>query len=304
MAGQYAAATGGTRTRRPLQLTRSSGKQRTRKILNGVMTGLVSASALLGVSVLAIILGYIIVRGIPALDFAFFTQAPPALGQPGGGIAHAIVGSLIVIGLASLIGIPIGVGAGIYLSEIGRGRFAEVIRFLADLMSGLPSIAIGVFAWTILVVRVFNSFNPIAGAVALAIIMIPIITRTVEEILRLVPNGLREASLALGTPQWKTITRVVIPVARSGIITGVILSLARAGGETAPILLTVLGNNFFSADLRAPMGALPLEVYTLATKSPFPDSQVKAWGASLILIIVIGLLSIGVRVASRRNQFK
>jgi phosphate transport system permease protein len=304
VAGQIAVTAGATRARRPIQLTETSGKQQTRKIMNAVMTGLIGASALIGVSVLMIILGYIIFRGLPALNFAFFTQNPPALGQPGGGVVHAIVGSLLIVGLASLIGIPIGLGAGIYLSEFGRGRFAEIIRFTADLMSGLPSIAIGVFAWTILVVRVFHSFNAFAGAFALAIIMIPIITRTVEEILRLVPNGLREASLALGTPQWKTVTKVVMPVARSGIITGIILSLARVGGETAPILLTVLGNNFFSTNLRAPMAALPLEIYTLATKSPFPDSQVKAWGASLVLIIVIGWLSVGVRYFSQRNQLR
>jgi phosphate transport system permease protein len=285
-----------------LELTTVTGRQRGRALFNTIMTTLISGSALVGVSVLFLILGYIIVRGLPALSPAFFTEAPPALGQPGGGVAHAIIGSIILVVMASLIGIPIGLGAAIYLSEFGRGRFADTIRFLADMLSGLPSIAIGVFAWTILVINVFNSFNAFAGAVALAIIMIPIITRTVEEILRLVPNSLREASLALGTPQWKTIVKVVLPVARSGIITGIILSLARAGGETAPILLTILGNNFFSTNLRGPMAALPLEIYTLATKSPYPDSQVKAWGAALVLIIVIGLLSLGVRLAVRRNR--
>jgi phosphate transport system permease protein len=166
-------------------------------------------------------------------------------------------------------------------------------------MTGLPSIAIGAVAWALLVKRGIGNYNAIAGAVALAIIMIPIITRTAEEILRLVPNNLREASLALGTPQWKTVVSVVLPVARSGILTGIILSVARVSGETAPLLLTVLGNSFASNDLTGPMAALPLEIYQYATKSPFADSFTKAWGASLVLIIIIGLLSFSVRLAAR-----
>ena len=302
MQGRMAAPTGRGAAGRRIAFRASSGNLRRRRIFNSLMTGLIGGSTLLAVGVLALILGYIIFKGFPALNPAFFTQAPPALGQPGGGVGPAIRGSLLIIAIASLIAVPVGVGAGIYLAEFGRGRFANGVRFVADLLTGLPSIAVGAFAWAILVRRVIGTYNAVAGGVALAIIMIPIITRTVEEILKLVPNNLREASLALGTPQWKTIVHVVLPVARGGILTGVVLSLARAGGETAPLLLTVLGNNFFSTNLRGPMAALPLEIYQLATRSPYPDSQTKAWGAALVLIIVIGLLSVGVRLAARRAR--
>lgn len=301
MQGQMATGVPGGGGRRRIALTTTSGYAQRRKVINLLMTGLIGASALLGVSVLGIILGYIIVKGAPALNLDFFTKNPPPLGEAGGGVAPAIRGSLLIVGLASLVGIPVGLGAGIYLAEFGRGRFANTVRFVADLMTGLPSIAVGAVAWALLVKRGFGTYNAIAGSVALAIIMIPIITRTTEEILKLVPNNLREASLALGTPQWKTIVSVVLPVARSGILTGVILSVARVSGETAPLLLTVLGNSFASNNLRGPMAALPLEIYQYATKSPFADSYTKAWGASLILIIIIGLLSMFVRLAARRG---
>ena len=303
MQGQMTApAPSNTRSRITLQASDALAKRR--KMVNAIMTGLIGGSAVLGVSILGIILGYIIVKGAPALNLDFFIKNPPALGEAGGGVAPAIRGSLLIVGLASLVGIPIGLGAGIYLAEFGRGRFANAVRFTADLMTGLPSIAIGAVAWALLVKRGFGTYNAIAGSVALAIIMIPIITRTTEEILKLVPNSLREASLALGTPQWKTIVSIVLPVARGGILTGVILSVARVSGETAPLLLTVLGNSFASSDLRGPMAALPLEIYQYATKSPFADSFTKAWGASLILIIIIGLLSLLVRLAARLGNPK
>lgn len=287
-----------------ITLQASDTTARRRKLINSLMSGLIGGSAVLGVSILGIILGYIIIQGAPALSFDFFTKNPPALGEAGGGVAPAIRGSLLIVGLAGLVGIPIGLGAGIYLAEFGRGRFANAVRFTADLMTGLPSIAIGAVAWALLVKRGFGNYNAIAGSVALAIIMIPIITRTTEEILRLVPNNLREASLALGTPQWKTIVSVVLPVARGGILTGVILSVARVSGETAPLLLTVLGNSFASNDLRGPMAALPLEIYQYATKSPFADSFTKAWGASLVLIMLIGLLNLLVRLSARLGNPK
>ncbi len=303
MQGQVAAPTAS----RQLDLTRTSGRTRTRMLVNWVMTGLIGGSAVVGVGILFIILGYIIRNGAPALNADFFTQNPAPLGQTGGGVRPAILGTLTMVGLGGLIGIPIGVGAGIYLAEYGRGRFADLVRFIADNLAGLPSIAIGAFVAALLVRRVFGSFNAFAGGVALAIIMIPIITRTTEEILRLVPNNLREASLALGTPQWKTIVSVVLPVARSGILTGVVLSLARAGGETAPLLLTALGNNFFNPNLaeglRGPMASLPVTIYDYA-RSPYPDSHTKAWGAALVLVIVIGLISIAVRLAARRATLK
>lgn len=301
MQGRTASESGANRTRKPFSLTVSEATIRRRKIVNTVATALIAGSALLGVSILAIILGYIIVQGAPALSWDFFTKRPPALGERGGGVAPAIRGSLLIVGLASIAGIPIGVGAGIYLAEFGRGRFSSLVRFIADLMTGLPSIAIGAVAWALLVKRGFGNYNAIAGSVALAIIMIPIITRTTEEILRLVPNNLREASLALGTPQWKTIIGVILPAARAGILTGVILAVARVSGETAPLLLTVLGNSFASNDLTGPMAALPLEIYQYATRSPFADSYTKAWGASLVLIIIIGLLSLFVRLTASRG---
>jgi phosphate transport system permease protein len=285
-----------------LSLTTNDAVLRRRKLVNATMSGLIILSTVFGVGVLALILGYIIREGVSALNWAFFTEAPAPLGQVGGGVSPAIVGTLIMVGIGSLIGIPVGIGSAVYLSEYGRGRFASAVRFIADVMLGLPSIAIGAFVWAILVKRVFHNYTAIAGGIALAVIMIPIITRTVEEILKLVPNSLREASLALGIPQWKTIVKVVLPVARGGILTGVVLSLARAGGETAPLLLTALGNTFFSTDVKGPMSSLPVTIYNYA-KSPYADSHTKAWGASLVLIILIGVLSLPVRLAARRTRF-
>jgi phosphate transport system permease protein len=285
-----------------LSLTTNDAVLRRRKLVNATMSGLIILSTVFGVGVLALILGYIIREGVSALNWAFFTEAPAPLGQVGGGVSPAIVGTLIMVGIGSLIGIPVGIGSAVYLSEYGRGRFASAVRFIADVMLGLPSIAIGAFVWAILVKRVFHNYTAIAGGIALAVIMIPIITRTVEEILKLVPNSLREASLALGIPQWKTIVKVVLPVARGGILTGVVLSLARAGGETAPLLLTALGNTFFSTDVKGPMSSLPVTIYNYA-KSPYADSHTKAWGASLVLIILIGVLSLTVRLAARRTRF-
>lgn len=287
--------------KRSINLREQTGRAAMRRAVNWLMSGLIVAGAAVGCGILFLILGYIIVRGAPALNWAFFTQRPAPLGETGGGVAPAILGTLTMVGIGSLIGIPVGVGAGIYLAEFGRGRFANLVRFIADLMTGLPSIAIGAFAWAILVRRVFGSYNPIAGGVALSIIMIPIITRTVEEILKLVPNNLREASLALGTPGWKTIMQVVLPVARGGIVTGVVLSIARAAGETAPLLLTALGNEFFNFNLTEPMASLPTQIYNYA-KSPYDDSHTKAWGSSLVLIIVIGSLSLVTRLLTRQTR--
>ncbi len=287
--------------RRSVNLKATTGHATRRRLMNVFMSSLIVAGAVVGCGILFIILSYIIVQGAPALNLDFFTKRPAPLGQEGGGVAPAILGSLTMVGIGGLFGIPIGVGGGIYLAEYGRGRFATIVRFVADLMTGLPSIAIGAFAWAILVRRVFNSYNPIAGGVALSIIMIPIITRTVEEILKLVPNNLREASLALGTPTWKTIMQVVLPVARGGIVTGVVLSLARAAGETAPLLLTALGNEFFNFKLNEPMSSLPTQIYNYA-KSPYDDSHTKAWGSSLVLIIVIGSLSLLTRVLTRKAK--
>jgi phosphate transport system permease protein len=234
---------------------------------------------------------------LPALNVAFFTQRPLPYGEAGGGVAPAILGSLLMLLVASLIGLPVGIGTAIYLSEYRRSPFATVVRFLVDLMSGLPSIVIGVFVWALLVRQLIGSYSGLAGAVALALIMIPIVTRTVEEILRLVPDTLREASYGLGVPRWRTILFVVLPAARAGLITGVVLSLARAAGETAPLLLTALGNQFFSFDLIQPMAALPIQIYNYAV-APYEDWHTKAWGSAFVLITLIGLLSLLTRWAT------
>jgi phosphate transport system permease protein len=255
------------------------------------------------VTVLLIILGYVVALGLPALNLDFFTQRPLPQGEAGGGVAPAIVGTLEMLAVACLIGIPIGVGTAIYLAEYGSGPFAWTVSFLIDLIAGLPSIVIGVFVWAWLVRNVIGQYNGLAGGVALAVIMVPITARTVEETLRIVPDPLREASLALGVPRWTTIMRIVLPSARAGVITGVVLSAARAGGETAPLLLTALGNQFFNLDPRQPTAALPIQIYTYA-RSPYQDWHTKAWGAALVLIILIGSLSALSRwfVSGRRSS--
>ncbi len=276
------------------------GRWQRRRITNALATALMTLSATAAVTVLLIILGHVVIQGLPSLNVAFFTERPLPPGEVGGGVAPAILGTLEMLGVAGLIGIPVGIATAIYLSEYGRGNLARAISFSVDLIAGLPSIAIGVFVWAWLVRNVVGQYNGLAGGVALAIIMIPILTRTVEETLRIVPDPLREASLALGIPRWKTILRVVLPTAQAGVITGVVLSLARAGGETAPLLLTALGNQFFNLDLLQPTAALPIQIYNYA-RSPYPDWQAKAWGGALVLITLIGVLSALTRWAVGRR---
>ncbi len=285
--------------RRPLRYT--SFRERRRFLVDHLATGAITACAIIGMAILLIILLYIVINGAPALNLAFFTQRPLPFGEVGGGVAPALLGTLMMLVGASVISIPVGMGAAIYLSEIGRGPLARIIRFVIDLLAGLPSIVVGVFVWARIVRHLGGNSAGIAGAVALAIIMIPIITRTVEEILRLVPGSLREASLALGVSRWRTILSVVIPTARAGVITGIVLSLARAGGETAPLLLTALGNQFFNFDLLQPMASLPVQIYTYAV-APYDDWHTKAWGSALVLVFVIGTLSLVTRVATRQRR--
>jgi phosphate transport system permease protein len=273
---------------------------RRRQIVDRLATVLVTACAAVAVIMLALILLYVLIKGLPALNLAFFTERPLPPGESGGGVAPAILGTLEVLAVAALIGVPIGTATAIYLAEYGRGTFARAVSFLIDLIAGLPSIVIGVFVWAWLVRHVVGGYNGLAGGVALAIIMIPIVTRTIEETLRLVPDPLREASLGLGVARWKTILKVVLPTARAGIITGIVLSIARAGGETAPLLLTALGNQFFNLDLLQPIAALPVQIYTYA-RSPYADWQTKAWGAALVLIVLIGVLSFLSRWAVTRK---
>lgn len=272
-----------------------------RHIVNIVATGLVIASAAAAVIVLLLILGNVMYQGLPALNIAFFTERPLPPGEVGGGVAPAIVGTLEMLVVASIIGIPLGVGTAIYLSEYGHGNLARAVSFCIDLIAGFPSIVIGVFVWGWLVRNVVGQYDGLAGGVALAVIMIPIVARTVEETLRLVPDALREASLAMGIPRWKTIMRVVLPTASAGVITGVVLSMARAGGESAPLLLTALGNQFFNFDLLQPMAALPVQIYQYA-RSPYADWHTKAWGAAFVLILLIGVLSALTRWAVGRRM--
>ncbi len=271
-----------------------------RRLTDVLMRVLAALFAAVGIVLLLLIFIDIVINGYRAINLDFFTQLPRPYGEEGGGVAQAIVGSLYLLALASLIGVPVGVGTAIYLAEFGRGRLARMVRFSVDMIAGLPSIVVGVFVWAFLVRHVVGKYSGLAGAVALAIIMIPIITRTVEEVLRLVPDSIREAALALGIPKWKTILRVVLPTAANGIATGVLLSVARAGGETAPLLLTTLGNQFFNFNLLEPVAALPVQIYTYAV-GPYEDWHIKAWGASLVLVALIAVLSLATRYATRRR---
>jgi phosphate transport system permease protein len=287
-----------------METKRILSKHETRRyVTDRVMTAVLTLSALLAAGLLVLILGYVMFRGWSALNLAFFTQAPLPVGEAGGGIAPAILGTLTMLTIAALLGVPIGLATAIYLSEYGRGRLASLIRFVIDLLAGLPSIVVGVFVWALVVRNIIGNFSGMAGAVALAIIIIPITTRTAEEIIRLVPNSLREASAALGTRRWRTILSIVLPTARAGLVSGTVLALARAGGETAPLLLTALGNQFFNFDLRQPMAALPIQIYNYAV-SPYDDWHTKAWGGAFVLIIVIGLFSFLTRVFAARSTWR
>lgn len=273
---------------------------RRRHVLEQTMVVLLGTATLLAGGLLALILGYVIVRGLPALDLAFFTERPRPFGVTGGGIAPALIGTLIIGLVAGVIAVPIGISAAIFVVEYRSGRWAEVVRFAAELMAGLPSIVVGVFVWAFLVRGVIGNYAGIAGSVALAVIMVPIVGRTAEEVLRLVPNSLREAALALGAPRWRVVLNVVLPTARAGLATAIVLAIARAAGETAPLLLTALGNVFFSTDLFKPMAALPLQIYQYAV-APYDDWHTKAWGASLVLVAVIAAVSLLLRLAIRRG---
>jgi phosphate transport system permease protein len=269
-----------------------------RRLVERTMITLLGLASVASVAILIVILGYVVVQGLPAIDVAFFTQRPKPVGEVGGGVQPALVGTLILAAVSGAIAIPIGIAAAIFVVEYRSGRFAAPVRFAAELIAGLPSIVIGVFVWALLVRGFIGHFAAIAGAVALAVIMVPIVARTVEEVLRLVPTSLREAALALGAPKWKVILRIVLPTARAGVITASILALARSAGETAPLLLTALGNDFFSTDLFRPIGALPLQIYRYAL-SPYDDWHLKAWGASLLLVLVVGAIGVVLRFAAR-----
>ena len=278
------------------------GNHRRRKVTNAVMLGLAGLATAVALLFLFAVLGYVIIQGGSAINLDFFTQLPKPVGEPGGGMANAIVGTLILLAIASVIALPIGIGAGVFLSEFGSGRLGTTVRFVTDVLTGIPSITVGIFAYTLLVLPM-RSFSTLAGGFALAIIMIPTVTRATEEILKLVPNSLREASLALGIPYWKTVLRVVVPAAMGGIVTGAMLAVARAGGETAPLLFTAFGNQFWSFSLNHPIAALPLQVFVYAI-SPYNDWRAQAWAGAFVLVAMVLVINLVARFFVRGARMR
>ncbi|MBI2906390.1 MAG: phosphate ABC transporter permease PstA [Chloroflexi bacterium] len=265
------------------------------------MMAVTAVSTLLAVVALIAVLGYVAVNGVSALNVDFFTHPPTPVGVAGGGIGNAIVGSFIVVGLAALFALPVGLGTGIYLSEFGDNRFADVVRYLADVLSGVPSIVMGIFAYALIVTRM-GHFSALSGGFALGVMMLPAISRTTEEMLRLVPNYLREGGLALGVPRWRVIVSIVVPTAASGVLTGVVLAIARVAGETAPLLFTAFGNPFWSIDIAQPISTIPHSLFTYAI-SPYDDWRAKAWGAALVLSGIVFVASVAVRrIGGQRHE--
>ncbi len=274
---------------------------RRRKWFSWFMLGLSSTAAGLSMLILAIILGYTLTKGIASLNLDFLTQPARPVGEAGGGMRDEILGTFILIGLATLIALPVGLMAGIFLSDFARPRIASAVRFAADILAGVPSIVVGVFAYA-MVVRPMHSYSALSAGIALAIIMIPVVARTAEEALRLVPGSMREAALALGITRWRSVVGVIIPGELTGIVTGVMLALARIAGETAPLLFTALGIQFGIQGLLKPIGALPLQIFRYAM-SPYPDWQQQAWAGAFLLIVLILGISVLVRwLSSRRHS--
>lgn len=272
---------------------------RAHRAIDVIMRGLCVLATLAALVPLIAIIGYIAVKGAGALNLSFFTELPKPPGEPDAGMANAIVGTLTLVGLACAVGVPLGVLAGVFLAELGSGWFSKVVRFSADVMSGVPSIVAGLFIYTIVVVPM-RRFSAIAGGLALAMIMLPTVTRTTEELLRLVPGSLREAALALGVPKWKAILKVVLRTAAPGIATGVVLAVARVCGETAPLLFTALNNSGWSGGIDQPTASLTIQIYQYAG-SPYEDQQAQAWAAALVLVTIVLLLNISARLLVRHR---
>jgi len=268
-----------------------------RKVRNGVMLSLSFTSALIALIPLVLIFVYTISKGAGYLNLEFFIEMPKPVGESGGGMANAIAGTMVLVSLGSAIGLPIGIITGIYLAEFGNNKFGFMVRFMTDVLSGVPSIVAGVVAYTLVVIPM-KHFSAFAGGVAMAILMIPTVTRTTEEMIRLVPDSFREAGLALGIPQWKTTLQIVLRTAFRGIVTGILLAIARVAGETAPLLFTALGNRFWSTEIDQPIGSLTVFIYDYA-KAPFEDWNNQAWTAALVLIVMISVLSFAVRFVTR-----
>jgi phosphate transport system permease protein len=268
-----------------------------RKIKSGLASAIAFISAVLVITPLGLVFFHLVINGASSVNLDFFTKLPAPVGAIGGGMANAILGSLELLALAGAIGIPIGVLGGVYLAEYGSARINSVLRFLADVLNGVPSITWGVVVYGLVVLR-FKGFSAYAGGLALGLIMIPLILRTTEEVVLLVPNGYREAALALGVSRWKTIVHIVMKTASKGIITGILLALARVGGETAPLLFTAFGNRFWNHSLSQPIAALPLQVFTYAI-SPYEDWHRQAWAGALVLVTGIFCVNVVVRILTR-----
>jgi len=268
-----------------------------RKIKSALACGIAFVSAVLVITPLGLVFFHLLINGASSVNWDFFTKLPAPVGAVGGGMVNAIVGSLELLSLAGVIGIPIGVLGGVYLAEYGSARLNSVLRFLADVLNGVPSITWGVVVYGLVVLR-FKGFSAYAGGLALGLIMIPLILRTTEEVVLLVPNGYREAALALGVSRWKTIVHIVMKTASRGIITGILLALARIGGETAPLLFTAFGNRFWNHSLSQPIAALPLQIFTYAI-SPYDDWHRQAWAGALVLVTGIFCVNVLVRILTR-----
>jgi len=273
-----------------------------RRAVNLAVTGAAGLAVVLVLLPLGAIFGYLLYKGIGSVNWAFLTQTPKPVGEVGGGMANAIGGTALILAIGSVVGVPVGIGAGIYLAEYGRNRFGDLIRFTADVLNGVPSIVIGIVAYSI-VVLTQKHFSALAGGVALAIMMIPTITRATEEMLLLVPIAVREAAYGLGVARWKTTLSVTLRTATSGVITGVMLAFARVAGETAPLLFTAFGNQYWNWNMNQPTAALSLQIFTYAI-SPFDEWHKQAWAGALILIILIVLSISAVRIAAGRGMLK
>lgn len=271
--------------------------RRSRHVRSNIMLGLTYAAAIVATLPLVFIIFHLLRQGAASLRPGFFTEMPRPVGEAGGGMANAIVGTLILIGTASLLGLPIGVGAGLYLADKRNSPLATTVRFLSDVLNGLPSIVLGIFAWEFLV-RPFGGFSALAGGMALGAMMIPLVTRTTEEMIRLVPISLREAALALGYTRWRTSVSIVLRTALPGIVTGALVAIARIAGETAPLLFTALGNQFWSTSLSEPIAALPLQIFVYAI-SPYEAAHAQAWAGALVLILIVLIISLVARYATR-----
>jgi phosphate transport system permease protein len=276
-----------------------TSRNRRRNAINNVMLTLTGVCAVATSSTLLLVLGYLLYNGGKSLNLSFFTNLPVGQGETGGGIANAIVGSAEMVALASLIGIPVGLMAGVYLSEFSGKTFGFLIRYTADLLNGVPSIVIGLFAWTVVVVPM-KTFSALAGGVALSLMLIPITARNTEQFLQEVPRTMREGALALGASRWRAIASVIIPAARKGIMTGIILGVARISGETAPLLFTALGNQFWNTGLNQPTASLPVVIYTYAT-APYESWHQQAWAAGLVLLGLVLVANISARLIVSRG---